>query len=137
MLLISDSNGRVLLERRAPAGIWGGLWSFPELASGQTPEAWIAERLGAGVSSTEPWPEFRHGFTHFELAVIPHRVTLAGSPAAVMEADRWLWYNAETPARIGRAAIVDRLLAGISGETDERKGGEGNDSDGQVRAARR
>ncbi|KPK57108.1 MAG: A/G-specific adenine glycosylase [Gammaproteobacteria bacterium] len=137
MLLISDPDGRVLLERREPSGIWGGLWSFPELVPGQTPEAWVAERLGAGVISTEPWPEFRHGFTHFELVAIPHRLTLAGPPAAVMEADRWLWYNAETPARIGRAAIVDRLLAEISGGSDEGKGGEGNDADGQVRAAGR
>ncbi|MGD8746674.1 MAG: A/G-specific adenine glycosylase, partial [Gammaproteobacteria bacterium] len=26
MLLISDPDGRVLLERREPSGIWGGLW---------------------------------------------------------------------------------------------------------------
>ena len=25
-----DSQGQVLLERRPPSGIWGGLWSFPE-----------------------------------------------------------------------------------------------------------
>ena len=28
-----DSNGQVLLERRPPSGIWGGLWSFPEASN--------------------------------------------------------------------------------------------------------
>ncbi len=137
MLLVSDPAGRVLLERRDPSGIWGGLWAFPELSSGQSPAAWVAERLGANVDSTELWPEYRHGFTHFELAVTPHRVRLARPPANVMEAGRWLWYNPDSPARIGRAAIVDRLLAEISGKNEEKSGGERDDADGQVRAAGR
>ena len=28
-----DSQGQVLLERRPPSGIWGGLWSFPEASN--------------------------------------------------------------------------------------------------------
>ena len=28
-----DSKGQVLLEKRPPSGIWGGLWSFPEASS--------------------------------------------------------------------------------------------------------
>jgi A/G-specific adenine glycosylase len=30
MLLIQDPDGAVLLERRPPQGIWGGLWCFPQ-----------------------------------------------------------------------------------------------------------
>lgn len=31
MLILEDTKGRILLERRPPTGIWGGLWSLPEL----------------------------------------------------------------------------------------------------------
>src|SRR5690606_23727481 len=31
MLILEDAEGRILLERRPPSGIWGGLWSLPEL----------------------------------------------------------------------------------------------------------
>src|SRR5690554_7293762 len=31
MLILEDNEGRILLERRPPSGIWGGLWSLPEL----------------------------------------------------------------------------------------------------------
>ncbi|MGB1880849.1 MAG: A/G-specific adenine glycosylase, partial [Gammaproteobacteria bacterium] len=30
-LILIDDHNRLLLERRPPAGIWGGLWCFPEL----------------------------------------------------------------------------------------------------------
>src|SRR5258708_34009813 len=36
--------GEVLLEKRAPAGRWGGLWSLPEAAADQAP----AEALRRG-----------------------------------------------------------------------------------------
>ncbi len=138
MLLVTDAAGRVLLERREPTGIWGGLWAFPELAPDETPEAWVSGCLGAEATSTETWPELRHGFTHFELAVTPHRVAIAGQPGIVMEDGRWLWYNPESPARIGTAAIVGRLLAGIAGKNDNETGsGERDESDGQVRVAGR
>ncbi len=33
MLLLGNQASELLLERRPPTGIWGGLWSFPELAA--------------------------------------------------------------------------------------------------------
>jgi len=118
MLLVTDASGRVLLERRSPTGIWGGLWVFPELGEGETPEDWLTMRLGAEAADLPRWPEVRHGFTHFELSVTPYRIALGGPPPAVMEDGRWLWYNPESPARVGRAAIVDRLLCAVTGEGD-------------------
>ena len=32
-IICVDSQGQVLLERRPPSGIWGGLWSFPEASN--------------------------------------------------------------------------------------------------------
>ncbi len=32
MLIVRDADGRVLLERRPPVGIWATLWSVPEIA---------------------------------------------------------------------------------------------------------
>ena len=32
MLVLRDADGRLLVQRRPPTGIWGGLWSFPECA---------------------------------------------------------------------------------------------------------
>src|SRR5262249_22238367 len=58
-MLLAIDRGEVLLEKRPPNGIWGGLWSLPECDEGDVPRG--SERL-------EP---FTHTFTHFTLAVTP------------------------------------------------------------------
>jgi len=61
-LLVQLDRGRVLLERRPPKGIWGGLLSLPELPAGKLP------RRCAGAV---PLPVLRHAFTHFRLDITP------------------------------------------------------------------
>ena len=61
-VLVLLDRGRVLLERRPPRGIWGGLLSLPELPSGKVP------RRYAGA---QPLPVVRHAFTHFRLDIAP------------------------------------------------------------------
>jgi A/G-specific adenine glycosylase len=61
-LLVLRSRGRVLLERRPPSGIWGGLLSLPELPDGKLP------RRYAGAVAL---PVVRHAFTHFRLDIAP------------------------------------------------------------------
>ena len=67
MLLITRGN-QVLLERRPPTGIWGGLWSLPEALRADDPEELTrrVERFG-DVMSLQGEPGFTHNFTHFVL----------------------------------------------------------------------
>jgi A/G-specific adenine glycosylase len=71
MMLVSNDAGEVLLERRPPAGIWGGLWSLPEVAHGQPLEAWCREHLGLEVRVLEKWSCVQHTFSHFHLEITP------------------------------------------------------------------
>lgn len=61
-LLVLRRRGRVLLERRPPSGIWGGLLSLPELTDGKWP------RRHSGAVQL---PVVRHAFTHFRLDITP------------------------------------------------------------------
>ncbi|MBZ0144398.1 MAG: NUDIX domain-containing protein, partial [Rhodocyclaceae bacterium] len=61
-VLVLLNRGSVLLERRPPQGIWGGLLSLPELPEGTLP------RRYAGA---QPLPVVRHAFTHFRLDIAP------------------------------------------------------------------
>ncbi|MGD9386736.1 MAG: A/G-specific adenine glycosylase [Gammaproteobacteria bacterium] len=112
MLLLQDAAGAVLLERRLPTGVWGGLWCPPELG-GESPEAWGGRVLGARLSVGSGLAPVRHGFTHFELEITPLRARLELPPARVLESDRWVWYNARSPAKLGLAAVVGRLIAAL------------------------
>jgi A/G-specific adenine glycosylase len=116
MLLLRTAAGEVLLERRPPAGIWGGLWSFPECPPEADVADWCRERLGLAVAVGPPWNGLRHSFSHFHLDITPVPVVVAGSSRTVMEGERFVWYNIRHPDDRGVAAPVRRLLAALASE---------------------
>ena len=113
MLLLLRA-GEVLLEKRPPLGLWGGLWCLPELPAGVDPRQYCSVRFGASLSAADRLPALRHGFTHFRLTVTPlicrvDRASLwAGEPGQI-----WL-----PLAEIAQAAVpapVKKLLAALPG----------------------
>ena len=114
MLLLRNAAGEILLERRPPAGIWGGLWSFPELAPGDGLGAGCIERLGCEVQLVDEWRAIRHSFSHFQLQITPVLATTDERSAVVMEGREWLWYKPDSRDELGFAAPVERLLQRIN-----------------------
>jgi A/G-specific adenine glycosylase len=115
MLMISNPAGEVFLARRPPQGIWGGLWSFPELDEDQSGDdfcldSFCLDKFNAAPEQSEAWETYRHTFSHYHLDIQPLKVTLAANPQAVMEGERQLWYNSASPEAIGLAAPVAKLL---------------------------
>ena len=133
MLVLMDPDGRVILQRRPAAGVWAGLWVFPEVDGPGNAAQWLRDRLGAAATDTRALAPFSHGFTHCELRIQPWLARLDGPPTRVMEEDNLLWYNPESPAQIGTAAVVGRMLERVASETAE--SGEQNEPDGQMRLA--
>jgi len=70
MLVLLDGD-RVLLERRPPSGIWGGLLSLPELDDSSDPAEHALKTLGCSVAGFTALPALRHNFTHFQLTLLP------------------------------------------------------------------
>jgi A/G-specific adenine glycosylase len=110
MVMTVSSSGEILLEKRPQSGIWGGLWSFPELNSADEVAGWCQQRFASVPVSQQTWPVVAHSFSHFDLDMTPVEIRLATLPAEVMDGDRWLWYNTRSPAGIGLAAPVAKLL---------------------------
>ena len=71
VMLILRRKREVLLEKRPAPGIWGGLWSFPEIAHLGDAAHMLRARFGAEVMSEGTLPEVHHGFTHFALTITP------------------------------------------------------------------
>lgn len=106
--LILQYDNLVWLDKRPPAGIWGGLFSFPQFETKMLLEQWLAEH-GLENSKTEQLISFRHTFSHFHLDIVPICVKLS-TFTSLMEAQQGLWYNLQTPASVGLAAPVENLL---------------------------
>ena len=109
--VLVDPAGACLVERRPPAGVWGGLWSPPERAAGAAVRGFLDEAGVDGrlVDEVRAGGVFRHGFTHFDLDVEPVYVRLKSRPAAVRkEAARWIDPGNH---RLGLSTVAARLVA--------------------------
>jgi A/G-specific adenine glycosylase len=110
MLLVCNANNEILLQRRPPTGIWGGLLAFPEIPPGQTVDHWCETHLGITVSQQVVWPELRHTFSHFHLDITPVVVKIRSIHNWVMDQEDWVWYKGESETQGGFAAPVKRLI---------------------------
>jgi A/G-specific adenine glycosylase len=109
-LVARTADDQVLLWRRPAVGVWGGLWSFPEVDDDENIELWC-DRVGLLLASEiVERAVITHTFTHFRLAITPLAFNVTNNGRSVMDSDRWLWYNSNDPARIGLATPVTRLL---------------------------
>jgi A/G-specific adenine glycosylase len=114
MLLVREPSGVVLLERRPPTGVWGGLWCLPEVAMQVDPLDWCADRLQKSAIVVRALTSRRHTFSHFHLDIEPVEILLNQPGCGVLEADQRLWYNPRQPEKVGLAAPVTRLLDEMS-----------------------
>jgi A/G-specific adenine glycosylase len=110
MLVVRNPAGEILLERRPPTGVWGGLWGLPECAPATEPDDWCRERLGAAAQRVEKLPARRHTLSHFHLDITPLHIRLRVEPRAVADDERLRWYDPQRPAPVGLAAPVARIL---------------------------
>jgi A/G-specific adenine glycosylase len=88
-MLVLLRAGEVLLEKRPPSGIWGGLWSLPECAEADDPLA-AARHLGLEADAAEALPAFSHSFTHFRLFIRPWALRVRNLPAVTEPGRLWL-----------------------------------------------
>lgn len=112
MVLLANRNNEILLQRRPPAGIWGGLLGFPEIPAESSVVDWCKRNLGLAVAQEEQWPLLRHTFSHFHLDITPIivRVHNRSKSKSIMEDQGWIWYKGDAAPRVGLAAPVKKLL---------------------------
>ena len=96
-LLVVRDGSRVLVEKRPPTGIWGGLLSLPEarvaIAASdlnQRLTAEITQRFGLRVGPPQRLAAFEHAFTHFRLTLQPVLFDVQTACAVAEPAAQWL-----------------------------------------------
>ena len=79
MLLIRHGK-EILLEKRPSTGIWGGLWSFPEIGQQEIATQVALSRFRLNTEAEEPLPSIQHVFTHFKLEITPQPLHVVSKP---------------------------------------------------------
>ncbi len=109
VFLLLHNNRQVLLEKRPPTGIWGGLWSLPEFAGEDDAVNWcISNNLR--IVRQQYSDKQRHTFSHYHLDYNPLLVETNSSVDFVSEAGRVTWHNIQQINKIGLATPIKNLL---------------------------
>ncbi len=111
MLLIHDQQAGYLLIRRPPSGIWGGLWSLPQITDSEVDHRkWCRDELGLEVDSGSELSRVNHAFTHFELNITPIICTLIAKTDTVLDETGALWYTPATDTEPGIPSAVSKIF---------------------------
>lgn len=109
-LRIINTANQILLEKRPPIGIWGGLWSLPEFDTIEAAHDWCLTR-NLRIVTRQTLATRRHTFSHYHLDYTPVLIKIDSAiNNIVMEAGHTAWHNAEHIDELGLAAPVKLLL---------------------------
>ena len=114
-MVLAVSNGAVYLERRPPSGIWGGLWSLPELDDDEVAD-WCRDRLDTTGADVVAWDVLRHSFSHYDLDIHPVVVHIDAGSRKVADCGDATWHRLDDAPPGGIAAPVQKLIDSLSNE---------------------
>jgi len=102
---------RLLLERRPPSGLWGGLLVPPE---GDVKDT--AARLGLNLVSERTLPPLKHTFTHFRLTLNP--VLCEVSKPCLLIEPGLEWVELDLADKAGVPAPIAKLIRQVANARD-------------------
>jgi len=101
---------KVLMEKRPPSGIWGGLWCFHEVTHLEAVND-LLKKLGLKAQEQQILTIFRHTFSHFHLDIQPIIVDCEYiGTQEINENSQQQWYDLTTEASVGFAASTQKLI---------------------------
>lgn len=111
-----NSQGSVLIERRPPAGIWGGLWCLPQYLDLEALQVDLQQQ-GLATRSLKPLDSFEHVFSHFKLTLNPYLVEIAEADKklAIAEESRQFVPLSQL-AQLGLPAPIRQLLGKLQSD---------------------
>lgn len=115
-LLILTDGKQVLLERRPPAGLWGGLLTLPEGGVAEARE--LTRRYGCRLLSMQALLPFRHTFSHFHLHIQPLLCSVEVKTRLVAEAG-WQWLDYKEIETAALPAPIRFLLRTMAQRVDQ------------------
>jgi A/G-specific adenine glycosylase len=112
LMLLHRYQGRILLYRRPPTGIWGGLWSLPEVVDSEGIAEWQTHNLASEKApNTINTNVLKHQFTHFSLDISLAVIDLEEMPSKVADEENMTFVTTAELSKYGLPTPVRKLLS--------------------------
>lgn len=111
-MMILLRGDEIMLVKRPPTGIWGGLWSFPEADSADDYIDTAFNRLGVSLQIKQTLPTLSHAFTHFKLHIKPQLLEVTNQTLTVSEPSQ-IWLSIEDAMGAAIPTPVRKILQSL------------------------
>ena len=112
-LIAQAPTGELLLEQRPSMGIWGGLWSFPELDNVDDLRYKCSHQLNLNICDIKTLNYIKHVFSHFKLEIYPHLSSCEVNNDTITENKNLAWYKISDALQLGLPAPVKSLIESL------------------------
>ena len=112
-LLLENSHGELLLQRRPPSGIWASLWTLPQADTEARLREWFDDQAHGDYDAAEALPVIVHTFSHFRLHLQPLRLRKVALRAGVRDNADLRWVGRAELAALGLPTPIRRLLQSL------------------------
>jgi A/G-specific adenine glycosylase len=110
-------DGCLLIVRRVPSGLLGGLWELPggEVSSEETDAHALGRHLCDGLDmhpAIGPKESVvKHAYTHFRITVHTYRCAIDGMPVPTRQWDDHHWLSPDEMPRYGLTGVTRKILS--------------------------
>lgn len=107
--LLLHKDNEIYLERRAPVGLWGGLWCLPTIDKDIDPISFVRQQYGWECSTSKNLSELKHSFSHFHLHISAVALNIQDLPLRMAEGPGD-WFKEGQLERLGLAKPVSKII---------------------------
>jgi A/G-specific adenine glycosylase len=112
LMLLHRYQDRVLLYRRPPMGIWGGLWSLPEVDDIDDIGQWQGRNIGNQAAVEKVSNDLlKHQFTHYSLCISVAEIMLDALPGRISENGNMTFVPMSELSEYGLPTPVRKILS--------------------------
>jgi A/G-specific adenine glycosylase len=113
VVLVLMNEGKILLEKRPPQGIWGSMWCLPEMPVSENAMEHCKHRFGMELRASREMKmqPFDHTFTHFKLRIHPQLLQfISFSSTAVQHEGASTWATLDDALQSAIPAPVRKIF---------------------------
>jgi 8-oxo-dGTP diphosphatase len=117
--VIWNDNQQILIDRRLPEGVMGGLWEFPggKVEAGESIaeciKREIREELGIEIAVGEHLITIDHTYTHLRVTLTVHHCRLIAGVPQPLECDEISWVDLDELEKFDFPAANSQIIAAL------------------------